>query len=139
MQVKGLEFATCIADMAHLLLVVGAGVVVAVSVGCGVSTTTQERHPGTLRPAEPISKASAMSTTILVPRNPADLGIRRELNLAISRDAELSGREISYIVANGDVSVTGTVRTEEERRKMNDLAMNIVGVKSIANALRVAE
>lgn len=80
-----------------------------------------------------------MSTTILVPRNPADLGIRRELNLAISRDAELRGREISYIVANGDVSVTGTVRTEEERRKMNDLAMNIVGVKSIANALRVAE
>ena len=125
--------------MTHLLFIVGAVVAVAVTVGCGVSTTTQERHPGTPIPAEPVNKASAVSMTILVPRNPADLGIRRELDLAISRDAELRGGEISYIVANGDVSVTGTVRTEEERRKMNDLAMNIVGVKSIANALRVAE
>ena len=125
--------------MTHLLFIVGAGVAAAVSVGCGVNTTPQERHPATPIPVAPISKASAVSTTILVPRNPADLGIRRELNLAISRDAELRGREISYIVANGDVSVTGTVRTEEERRKMNDLAMNIDGVKSIANALRVAE
>ena len=45
----------------------------------------------------------------------------------------------SLLVTNGDVSVTGTVRTEEERRKINDLAMDIGGVKSVANALRVGE
>ncbi|RPI51526.1 MAG: BON domain-containing protein, partial [Acidobacteria bacterium] len=43
------------------------------------------------------------------------------------------------LVRNGDVSVTGTVRSEGERRKINDLAMNITGVKSVANALRVEE
>jgi osmotically-inducible protein OsmY len=35
--------------------------------------------------------------------------------------------------------VTGTVRTETERTKINDLAMNIGGVKSVANALVVGE
>jgi osmotically-inducible protein OsmY len=77
--------------------------------------------------------------TVTVPDNPADRGIRRGLSLALARDAGLQNREISFIVANGDVSVTGIVRTEEERRKINDLAMSIDGVKSVANALRVAE
>ena len=52
---------------------------------------------------------------------------------------DLKGRDISFIVTNGDVSVTGMVRTEEERKRINDLAMNIGGVKSVANALLVAE
>ena len=122
--------------MAHLLLTVGTALAVGLSAACGPSTTTQERQSGTSIPDHSVTNASA---AISVPQNPADLGIRRDLNLAISRDAELRSREISYIVANGDVSVTGTVRTEEERKKMNDLAMNIGGVKSIANALRVVE
>lgn len=76
---------------------------------------------------------------VLVPDNPVDRGIRRHLALAIARDAELQHREISFVVANGDVSVTGVVNSEEERRKFNDLAMSLDGVKSVANALRVAE
>ena len=74
-----------------------------------------------------------------VPENPTDRGIRRDLNLAISHDADLKDRDISFIVANGDVSVSGTVRTEEERKRINDLAMNIGGVKSVANAVLIAE
>ena len=76
------------------------------------------------------------TAVISVPENPADMSIRRDLNRAIARDTDLRrSAEISFIVANGDVSVTGTVRTETERRKINDLAMNIGGVKSVANAL----
>lgn len=76
---------------------------------------------------------------IAVPENPTDKGIRRELNLAISHDAALKDRDISFIVTNGDISVTGRVRTEEERRKINDLALNIAGVKSVANSVLIAE
>ena len=76
---------------------------------------------------------------IFVPAIPADISIRRHLNASISRDAALKTCEISFIVTNGDVNVTGTVRTEAERRKMNDLAMSIDGVKSVANALRIVE
>ena len=52
---------------------------------------------------------------------------------------DLRSRDISFIVSNGDISVTGEVRTEDERKKFNDLAMGIGGVKSVANNLRIAE
>jgi len=123
--------------MARLSFVVGAGVVVVASIGCRADTsTTPERQPDTTIRARSVTTASA---AILVPQNPADTNIRRDLNLAIARDTDLRNRLISFIVTNGDVSVTGTVRTEQERRKINDLAMNIGGVKSVANALLVAE
>jgi len=123
--------------MARLLFVVGAGVVVVASIGCRADTSaTPERQPDTTIRARSVTNASA---AILVPQNPADTNIRRDLNLAIARDTDLRNRLISFIVTNGDVSVTGTVRTEQERRKINDLAMNIGGVKSVANALLVAE
>jgi osmotically-inducible protein OsmY len=123
--------------MVRLLFVVGAGAVVAF-IGCRAADTaaTPERRPDLTIHAKSVTTASA---TILVPENPADTNIRRDLNLAIAGDTDLRNRLISFIVTNGDVSVTGTVRTEQERRKINDLAMNIGGVKSVANALLVAE
>lgn len=82
---------------------------------------------------------AAPAPVAIVPENPADVAIRRTLTAAIALDADLMAREISFDVNNGDISVTGIVRTEDERRKLNDVAMNIDGVKSVANALRVAE
>jgi hypothetical protein len=125
-------FATYSAVVRVLVLVI----VIGVSVGCGVDTSTQER------PQEPPSEVHATPgnpATIAVPENPADRAIRRDLSRAIAQDAELNQRDISFIVTNGDVNVTGTVKSEEERRKINELAMNIGGVMSVANGLRVAE
>ena len=73
-----------------------------------------------------------------MPSHPEDRRVRRDLNLAIAQDPELEDREISFVVRRGDLSLTGTVRSEAERRKINDLAMGIDGVKSVANALRVS-
>ena len=119
--------------MARLLCVVAAAAVLCPP---DVAPTPPLRngnriHPGT---AERVADAP-----IAVPDNPVDRGIRRDLGLAISRDPDLHNRAIRFIVTNGDVSVTGIVRTEEERTKINDLAMDIDGVKSVANALQVAE
>ena len=108
--------------------------VVALSAGCGISTSTQER-----RSDATIHKAAAGAAAISVPDNPVDREIRRNLNLAISHEDGLKSRDISFIVANGDVSVTGTVRTEIERKRINELAMNIGAVKSVANGLLIAE
>ena len=110
--------------------------VVALSVACGANTATQEPVQETRALPAPATQAPA---TVVVPENPLDRGIRRNLNLAIAGDAELKDRDISFIVTNGDVNVTGTVRTEDERKRINELAMNIEGVKSVANALRIAE
>ena len=110
-------------------------VVVGVSAACGANTATQEQVRESPSDVEPNGPAA-----IAVPENPTDRSIRRQLQLAITQDDELKNREISFIVSNGgDVNVTGTVRTEEERKKINDLAMNISGVKSVANGLRVEE
>lgn len=122
--------------MARLFFVVSAGAAVVVSIGCGADTSARQ-GPQTGIPGR--AEAVASSVAISVPQNPADVKIRRDLNLAIARDTDLRNRLISFIVTNGDVSVTGTVRTEMERQKINDLAMNIGGVKSVANALLVAE
>jgi osmotically-inducible protein OsmY len=117
-----------------LALVVGA------CTGCGASTATQDRQQDW--PPDVVSRTESRAerhAATAVPENPSDRGIRRDLNLAISHDADLKDREISFIVANGDVSVSGTVRTEEERKRINNLAMNIGGVKSVANAVLIAE
>jgi osmotically-inducible protein OsmY len=111
-------------------------VAAAVAVACGASTSTEERPPGRFVPEPTETDTPA---TVAVPQNPVDRGIRRDLNGLIAADPDLRSREISFIVSHGDVSVTGTVRTEDERRKFNDLAMNIEGVKSVANNLRIAE
>lgn len=81
----------------------------------------------------------ASGPATLVPFNPVDRSIRRELNLAITLDPELKDRRISFIVSGGDVRVTGLVGTEPERQRINHLALDIPGVRSVANALRVSD
>jgi len=129
--------------MVRSSIVIAALALTGACVGCGASTSSQARDAevpvrldATAR--TPISSTGAPAP-VAVPDNPIDKAIRRDLNLAISRDADLKNRRISFIVANGDVSVSGTVGTEEERRKMNDLAMDVPGVKSVANALLIAQ
>jgi osmotically-inducible protein OsmY len=117
--------------MSRLLVI---AIAAALSTTCGTATSSRD----------PRRDAAAHETvvggpTISVPENAADREIRRHLNLAISTDDGLKSRDISFIVANGDVSVTGTVRTEEERKKVNELAMSIGGVKSVANGLSITE
>ena len=115
--------------------------IVLASGGCSANTATQERPQERQRQAtapDNDNRIKSPSPTG-IPESPTDRLIRRDLNLSISHDADLKHRDISFIVTNGDISVTGIVRTEDERRKINDLAMNIDGVKSVANAVLIAE
>jgi osmotically-inducible protein OsmY len=124
--------------MARLLPVF---VIVLASAGCSATSTAteagrQERQP------EPIAHADVRTVRrapIAVPENSIDRQIRRDLNLALSHDPALRDRQISFVVTNGDISVNGIVRTEDERRKINELAMNIDGVKSVANAVLISD
>ena len=120
--------------MIRVSVVIGAAVVV--SAGCSRDTST---HQSSREPTPQAASAREAPPPIRVPENPVDRSIRRDLGLAIAQHAELKQREISFHVVNGDVSVVGTVQSEDERRKINELAMNIAGVRSVANALRIAE
>ena len=65
--------------------------------------------------------------------------IRVQVDKAFSDDPNLKDRDISLGVDGWDVTLTGDVQTETERRKANELVMNVPGVKSVANALRISE
>ena len=104
-------------------------------------------HAETKAPA-PVSPQTAVTpiesrhdtvAAVAAPETDADRGIRQDLDLAIRRDPHLKDRQIRILVTNGDISVSGVVKDEQERKRINELAMSITGVKSIANALRIAE
>ena len=109
----------------------------AASLGCSADTAMQPYEARREAQIQPTSQL-VNSPAAVVPENPADRSIRRELSTVIDRDADLKGREVSFIVTNGDVSVTGVVESETAREKINELAMGIAGVKSVANAVRVS-
>ena len=108
---------------------------VTTAAACSADTATKEADSRT--PVQSYVDPHVPIPTV-VPENAADRGVRRHLNAAIAEDPDLKDREISFIVSNGDVSVTGTVRSEAERKKINDIALGIEGVKSVANALRLS-
>ena len=125
--------------MGRLLSVVA---IVIASAGCSAtSSATQDSRqaPQSSTVAHSDGDRTERRAAIAVPGNPTDREIRRALNLTISHDADLRDRHISFIVTNGDINVTGIVRTEDERRKINDIALNIDGVKSVANAVLISE
>ena len=116
-----------------LLVVVTALVV---SLACGAETATEQADPESLG-----TSGSALDTPASKSNKetPEDQTIRRSLTEALKSDADLRNRAISFTVANGDINVRGTVQNEAERKRINDLAMAIPGVKSIANGLQVLE
>jgi osmotically-inducible protein OsmY len=112
--------------------------VLAACAGCHAETKTS--GPASPRAdVAPVESRHEVTPAVPAPETDADRGIRHDLDLAIRRDPHLKDRQISFLVANGDVSVSGVVKDEQERRRINELAMSITGVKSVANALRTAE
>jgi osmotically-inducible protein OsmY len=90
------------------------------------------QEPAQMHPARPAV------TELAKPESEADKRIRHDVDTVIEQDPALRDRPITFTVDNGDITVTGTVRTETERQKINELAMHVPGVKSVANALRVS-
>ena len=118
----------------------GTVLAVVVFAACSRETVVQQSNPPAAQHTSVIpADAAPRPFRGVVPENDADRGIRRNLIVAITQDPQLKERQISFLVSNGDVSVTGVVNNEHERKKVNDLAMDIAGVKSVANALRIAK
>ena len=119
--------------MTLLALLVSLGVLTA-ACACDTATTTEparSEHLGT--------SGSTRATPSPNNETAEDRSIRRDLHRALTADADLRGRDINFTVSNGDINVTGTVNNEAERQRINDIAMAIPGVKSVANGLRVAQ
>jgi hypothetical protein len=108
---------------------------VLVTNGCRATGGSQEAPEPTAPTVQAPWGASANSA-----RTETDLDrtIRVQLDKSFADEPSLKDRDISFSVDGGDVTLTGTVRSETARRKANEVAMNVPGVRSVANALRVS-
>jgi osmotically-inducible protein OsmY len=69
----------------------------------------------------------------------SDERIREDINDRMSEDAFLDATEIEVTVSNGEVTLTGTVDNRIDKRRAEDLAEDISGVKNVQNQLRVKQ
>lgn len=63
--------------------------------------------------------------------------IKSRLNDAVKNDQTLSDDNIDFSVNNGVVTVTGDVKTEQDKVRVNELVKGTTGVKDVANELKV--
>jgi len=72
--------------------------------------------------------------------NPADRNITKQIRSAIDRDHSLStyAHNIKVITQDGEVTLRGLVRTEDEKAGMEAKAAAVVGAENVGNQSQVA-
>ncbi len=68
-----------------------------------------------------------------------DSQIKTRLNDRVKADPELSNETVDFNVNNGVVTVTGRVKTAEEKAKVEQMVKGTTGVKDVANELDVQQ
>src|SRR5229473_137001 len=113
-------------------LAVAAAVLTLALVACRANVVGQEA-PRAATP-QPMTAASPQAPTHPGPsanrtrgESAADRAVHAELDRAFARDANLKGQNVSFTVDSGDVTLTGNVKTEKEREKANEVAINVPG------------
>jgi osmotically-inducible protein OsmY len=69
--------------------------------------------------------------------NRSDDRIKEDVNDRLSDDPWVDATEISVTVNNGEVTLTGTVNQRSDKRRAEDIAEAVSGVKNVENRLRI--
>jgi len=67
----------------------------------------------------------------------SDERIKEDINDRLSDDPFIDASDIDVTVTNGEVTLTGTVDERSNKRRAEDLAENVSGVKNVENRIRV--
>ena len=67
----------------------------------------------------------------------SDERIREDVSDRMWLDSRLDASDVEVNVANGEVTLAGTVRSREEKRRAEDIAESVPGVRHVQNNLRV--
>lgn len=69
----------------------------------------------------------------------SDRAITQQIRKAIVKDKSLSSsaHNVKIITQNGQVTLAGPVRSEEEKKTLQDLANSVAGVSNVNNQLQV--
>ncbi len=72
--------------------------------------------------------------------NTSDRAITQQIRKAIVKDKSLSAsaHNIKIVTQNGQVTLAGPVRSEEEKKTLQDMAASVAGVSNVNNQLQVA-
>lgn len=68
----------------------------------------------------------------------SDDAIYDQVRLKLAGDRDVGGGAITVKVTQGNVELSGTVKTESVRSKAEKLTKKVKGVKSVVNQLKVA-
>jgi hyperosmotically inducible protein len=66
-----------------------------------------------------------------------DAGIQERFETLMENSTDIDGSDVDLRVANGVATITGTVRTDAERTKIEGLVRSIPGVNSVVNTVTV--
>jgi osmotically-inducible protein OsmY len=69
--------------------------------------------------------------------NVSDDAIFDQVRLKLANDRDVGGANITVVVHNGAVELSGSVRKEIVRAKIEKLAKKVKGVKSVTNNIKV--
>jgi osmotically-inducible protein OsmY len=69
----------------------------------------------------------------------SDDRIKEDVNDRLSDDPFIDATEIDVTVSNGEVTLTGTVDHRSTKRRAEDLAESVSGVKNVENRIRVGQ
>jgi osmotically-inducible protein OsmY len=67
----------------------------------------------------------------------SDERIKEDINDRLSDDVFIDASEIEVAVNQGDVTLTGTVNDRDEKRRAEDIAEQVLGVKNVENRIRL--
>jgi len=85
-------------------------------------------------PANSMTNSSAMAAA---GPSPADVAIQDEFSKEVKKQHRLADDNINITANNGDVVLSGEVRTKQDKRQAEKLAKKIDSVKSVQNNLEV--
>ena len=69
----------------------------------------------------------------------SDERIKEDVNDRLSDDYYLDASDVEVVVENTEVTLTGTVRSRNDKRRAEDLAESVSGVTNVENRLRVKQ
>lgn len=69
----------------------------------------------------------------------SDDRIREDVNDRLTDDHRVDAGDIEVTVSNGEVTLTGTVRSRDDKRRAEDIADAVSGVKHVQNNVRVQQ
>jgi osmotically-inducible protein OsmY len=71
--------------------------------------------------------------------NRSDDRIKDDINDRLSDDSYIDASEIEVVVVSGEVTLSGTVDERSAKRRAEDLAESVSGVKNVENKIRVGQ